>query len=327
MGSTTHIWKENEMTKNRGRLPQLDGQLMITDGGLETDLIYHHGIDLPYFAAVDLLRSDDGTTTLRRYYDAYAEIARAHGVGLVLESPTWRANPDWAVALGYSADELDRLNRKAIELLEAVRADYEAVVPNVVISGCIGPRGDGYVAGEMMSAQEAEAYHAGQIGVFNDSAADMVCAITMTYVEEAVGVTRASRAAGMPVAISFTVETDGRLPSGLSLGDAIVQVDGESDGGPDYYMINCAHPTHFEDILESGAPWIDRISGLRANSSRKSHAELDEATELDEGNPQELGAEYRALGTRLPALSVLGGCCGTDHRHVGEIASAWLESK
>jgi S-methylmethionine-dependent homocysteine/selenocysteine methylase len=312
------------MAKHRRRLPQLDGGLMITDGGLETDLIFHHGFDLPHFAAVDLLRSEDGTRALRRYYDAYAEIARGHGVGLVLESPTWRASPDWAHALGYGTGELDGLNRKAIELLEAVRADYEGSVPHVVISGCIGPRGDGYVAGEMMSAKDAEAYHAGQIGVFRDSAADMVCAITMTYADEAIGVTRAARGAGMPVAISFTVETDGRLPSGQALGDAIAQVDGETGGGPDYYMINCAHPTHFEDVLESGAPWIERIRGLRANSSRKSHAELDEATELDEGDPAELGAQYRALGARLPSLSVLGGCCGTDHRHVAEIASAWL---
>jgi homocysteine S-methyltransferase len=160
--------------------------------------------------------------------------------------------------------------------------------------------------------------------VFREAGADMVCAITMTYAGEAIGVTRAARAAGIPVAISFTVETDGRLPSGQDLGEAIAEVDDETDGGPDYYMINCAHPTHFEHVLEEGAEWVSRIRGLRANSSRKSHAELDEAEDLDEGNPSELGAEYRALGSRLPALCVLGGCCGTDHRHVAEIASAWL---
>lgn len=312
------------MAKHRRRLPQLDGTVMITDGGLETDLIYHRGFDLPHFAAVALLRSDEGTGALRRYYAEYAEIARAHGIGLVLESPTWRANPDWAGALGYDDAELDRLNRAAISLLEQVRDDYEGSVPHVVISGCIGPRGDGYVAGEMMSSQDAQAYHAGQIVVFRDSAADMVCAITMTYAGEAIGVTRAARAADMPVAISFTVETDGRLPSGQTLADAIAQVDGETGGGPDYYMINCAHPEHFADVLESDAPWVSRIRGLRANSSRKSHEELDAATELDEGDPAELGAQYRALGARLPTLSVLGGCCGTDHRHVAEIAAAWL---
>ncbi len=324
MHITTQAKKEGEMAIHRGRLPQLDGTFMITDGGLETDLIYHHGIDLPQFAAVDLLRTDDGAATLRRYYEEYAEIARTHGVGLVLESPTWRANPDWATVLGYRPDELDRLNRSAIELLREIRDEYRELVPTIVISGQIGPRGDGYVVGETMSAEDAQDYHAGQINVFLDASADMVCAITMTYAEEAIGVTRAARAAGIPVAISFTVETDGRLPSGQSLGDAISQVDGETQGGPDYYMINCAHPTHFADVISSGAPWVDRIRGLRANSSVKSHAELDAATELDEGDPKTLAAEYRALATRLPALCVLGGCCGTDHRHVAEITSAWL---
>jgi homocysteine S-methyltransferase len=324
LSTTADIWKEESMAKHRHRLPQLDGELMITDGGLETDLIFHHGFDLPHFAAVDLLRSDEGTAALRSYFDEYARIARAHGVGLVLESPTWRANPDWGRLLGYDDEELDGLNRRAIELLQSVREDFEGSVPGIVVSGCIGPRGDGYVAGAMMSPSEAQAYHAAQIRVFRAAGADMVCAITMTYAAEAIGVTRAARATGIPVAISFTVETDGRLPSGQPLGEAIAEVDDETDGGPDYYMINCAHPSHFEDVLEEDAEWVSRIRGLRANSSRKSHAELDEAQELDEGNPSELGAEYRALSRRLPALCVLGGCCGTDHRHVAEIASAWL---
>jgi homocysteine S-methyltransferase len=263
---------------------------------------------------------------LRRYFETYATIARQYGVGLVLESPTWRANPDWAQELGYSPQDLDYVNRSAIALLEDVRATHEAELPHVVISGCVGPRGDGYVVEALMSAEQAETYHAIQIGTFRETAADMVCAITMTYAEEAIGVTRAARAAGLPVAISFTLETDGRLPSGQLLADAIAQVDGEADGGPDYYMLNCAHPTHFEDVLEPGAFWLDRIRGLRANASRKSHAELDESTELDEGDPFELAADYRALGERLPALTVLGGCCGTDHRHVGEICTAWLRA-
>jgi S-methylmethionine-dependent homocysteine/selenocysteine methylase len=315
--------REGIMAKHRQHLPQLDGELMITDGGIETTLIFHEGLDLPLFAAFDLLKSDEGTAALRRYFDSYAAIARQHGVGLVLESPTWRANPDWAEEIGYTREQLDEMNRRAIALLQDAREVYEADVSPVVISGCVGPRGDGYNPASMMSADEAEAYHAPQIRIYRDAGADMVCAITMTYAEEAIGVTRAARAAGMPVAISFTLETDGRLPSGQTLADAIAQVDSESDGGPDYYMINCAHPTHFEHILEPGAPWVARIRGLRANASRKSHAELDESTELDEGDPVELGAKYRALSGLLPSLSVLGGCCGTDHRHVGEICAAW----
>jgi S-methylmethionine-dependent homocysteine/selenocysteine methylase len=312
------------MARYREQLPQLGGELLITDGGIETVLIFHEGLDLPHFATFPLLRSEEGTAALRRYFDAYAAIAGDHGVGVVLESPTWRANPDWGHALGYGHDELDQANRAAVALLEDVREAHEPDSSPVVISGCIGPRGDGYAPGATMSADEAEAYHAWQIGVLADTAADMVSAITMTYEEEAIGVTRAAHAAGMPVAISFTLETDGALPSGRPLADAIARVDEETGGGPDYFMINCAHPTHFEDVLEPDAAWTGRIRGLRANASRLSHAELDESTELDEGDPGELAAEYVALRHRLPALTVLGGCCGTDHRHVRQICASWL---
>lgn len=307
----------------RERLPQLDGGLFLTDGGIETALIFHQGLDLPLFAAFDLLKDDEGTEELRRYYRPYAELARAHGVGLVLEAPTWRASPDWARQLGHSLEELDAFNRKAIALMEELRAEYQDGQP-IVISGCVGPQGDGYAPETTMTADEAEAYHAVQIGTFADTAADMVTAITMTYVDEAIGVARAARAAGVPSAISFTVETDGRLPSGQSLAEAIAEVDGTTGSAPAYYMINCAHPTHFEDVLAEGATWTARIGGLRANASTKSHAELDEAEELDEGDPADLGARHAALKGLLSNVTVLGGCCGTDHRHVGEICGAWL---
>lgn len=306
----------------RDRLPQLDGGLFITDGGIETTLIYHRGLELPAFAAFDLLKDDEGTEELRRYYAPYALLAREHGVGLVLESPTWRANPDWAAEIGYSRDELDALNRKAIALMEELRAEYAGRAP-IVISGCVGPQSDGYSPETMLSAEEAEAYHSTQIGTFADTAADMVTAITMTYAEEAIGVAHAAAKAGLPSAISFTLETDGRLPNGQALGKAIEQVDGETGAAPAYYMINCAHPTHFEDVLEAGAPWVARIGGLRTNASIKSHAELDEATKLDEGDPADLGARHAVLKTRLPGVNVLGGCCGTDDRHVAAICTAW----
>ena len=306
----------------RDRLPQLEGGLFITDGGLETTLIYHQGLELPAFAAFDLLKDDAGTEELRRYYRPYALLAREHGTGLVLESPTWRANPDWARELGYSLEELDVFNRKAIALMEELRIEYADRAP-IVISGCVGPQSDGYSPETILSADEAETYHSTQIGTFADTAADMVTAITMTYVDEAIGVARAAAKAGLPSAISFTVETDGRLPSGQALGEAIEQVDAETGSAPAYYMINCAHPTHFGDVLEEGAPWLSRIGGLRANASTKSHAELDEATELDAGDPADLGARHAALKARLPQLSVLGGCCGTDDRHVAAICTAW----
>ena len=306
----------------RQHLPQLDGGLFVTDGGIETTLIFHQGLELPEFAAFDLLKSDEGTEQLRRYYEPYVRLARERGLGLVLESPTWRANPDWAARIGYTREDLDTLNRKAIALMEDIRGEQGAGEP-IVISGCIGPQSDGYKPDGMLSAEEAETYHSTQIGTFAETAADMVTAITMTYADEALGVTRAARAVGLPVVVSFTLETDGRLPSGQSLADAIQAVDRETEATPAYYMINCAHPTHFEAILEPGAEWVERIGGLRTNASTKSHAELDEAEELDEGDPQDLAARHAALKARLPRVNVLGGCCGTDDRHVAAICSAW----
>ena len=308
---------------NRRRLPQLDGGVFVTDGGIETTLIFHQGLELPAFAAFPLLDDDEGTEQLRRYYAPYVKLARERSVGLVLESPTWRANPDWARELGYSLEHLDALNRKAIELMLELRAEYAGEQP-IVISGCIGPQGDGYAPDSMLTPDEAEAYHSVQIRTFADTAADLVTAITMTYAEEGIGVARAAEAAGIPSVISFTVETDGRLPSGQALSGAIQQVDDATGGAPAYYMINCAHPTHFESVLEPSAAWAERIGGLRANASTKSHAELDEAEELDEGDPADLAERHAALRARLPRVSVIGGCCGTDHRHVGAICDAWL---
>ena len=307
----------------RQRLPQLEGGLFLTDGGLETTLIFHQGLELPAFAAFDLLKDDEGTERLRRYYAPYALLARERGAGLILESPTWRANPDWAAEIGYSLDELDALNRKAIALMEEIREEHASDHP-IVISGCIGPQGDGYGPATMLTPDEAQVYHSTQIATFADTVADMVTVLTMTYAEEAIGITRAAVESGLPVVISFTLETDGRLPSGQALGEAIQQVDDATESAPAYYMINCAHPTHFEDALEPGAPWLDRIRGLRANASTKSHAELDEATELDDGDPAELGERHAALRDRLPRVNVLGGCCGTDHRHVTSICTAWV---
>lgn len=307
----------------RERLPQLDGGLFVTDGGIETTLIFHRGLDLPEFAAFVLLEDEAGTEELRRYYAPYARLAREHGAGLVLESATWRANPDWAAKVGYSLEELDAFNRKAIALLEELRDEQGGDAP-VVISGCVGPQSDGYAPTTVLTADEAEAYHGVQVGTFADTAADMVTAITMTYADEAVGIARAAARRGLPSAISFTVETDGRLPSGQPLGDAIEEVDEATGSAPAYYMINCAHPTHFEAVLRAAGPWAERIGGLRTNASTLSHAELDEAEELDEGDPTDLGRRHGELRALLPRANVLGGCCGTDHRHVEAICAAWL---
>jgi S-methylmethionine-dependent homocysteine/selenocysteine methylase len=305
-------------------LPQCDGKLFLTDGGIETTLIFLEGLELPHFAAFDLLRERTGWAALRKYYERYVAIAAQNRVGFVLESATWRASSDWGQKLGYSKEALAQANHDGITLMVELRNKYESAATPMVISGCVGPRGDGYDPGAVMSVAEAQDYHAAQVAVFADSAADMISAITMTNVNEAIGLTRAAMAANMPVAISFTVETDGKLPTGQSLQDAIEAVDKTTAYAPAYYMINCAHPTHFDGVLAKGGAWLERVGGVRANASAKSHAELNDSTELDAGNPHELGAQYRALRKLLPNLTVMGGCCGTDHRHVEEICTACL---
>jgi S-methylmethionine-dependent homocysteine/selenocysteine methylase len=312
------------LPKYRNQLPQLSGQFFLTDGGIETTLIFHEGLELPDFAAFDLLKDAAGSEALRKYFRTYAALAKSYRAGFILESATWRASSDWGTKLGYSAAELAELNRKSIELLCEIRDEFESAASPMVISGCIGPRGDGYSPTALMSAEEAQQYHAAQIAVFSQTEADMVTAITMNYVEEAIGIARAAKAAGLPVAISFTVETDGKLPTSQTLKDAIEQVDEATNSAPAYYMINCAHPQHFEDALAAGETWTERIRGLRANASTKSHAELNESAELDMGNPIEFGRQHRALMDKLKNINVVGGCCGTDHRHAEEICRAYI---
>jgi S-methylmethionine-dependent homocysteine/selenocysteine methylase len=194
----------------------------------------------------------------------------------------------------------------------------------MVVSGAIGPRGDGYVADKAMTSDEARAYHLPQIRSFLDAGADMATAFTLNYVEEGIGVALAAKSVGLPVALSFTLETDGKLPDGTSLRDAILAVETETDGYPAYYMINCAHPTHFADVLETDEPWVKRIRGIRGNASTRSHAELDSAPDLDSGDPIDFGKRYRALRGRQAQLTILGGCCGTDCRHVEQVRYSCL---
>jgi len=313
--------------KYRNNLPQLSGELFLTDGGIETTLIFHENLDLPEFAAFDLLKSEKGIEALRQYYRRYASIARDYEVGFILESPTWRSSPGWAEKIGYSPEALAKANRQAIALLEDIRDEFETEKTKIVISGCIGPRGDGYVLTNVMTVEEAEQYHSVQIKTFSETSADLVTSFTINYVEEAIGIVRAAQDSGIPVVIGFTVETDGHLPSGQPLKEAIEQVDEATNNGPVYYMINCAHPTHFENVLEPRERWTERIRAIRANASCKSHAELNEAEVLDEGNPVELGSQYRKLLNILGFANILGGCCGTDHRHIESITRACLPQR
>jgi homocysteine S-methyltransferase len=301
--------------------PDLDTPV-VTDGGLETWLLFHHDVELPAFAAYPLVDDERGRALLTDYYERYLDIAAAHDAAALLEAPTWRANPDWGRTLGHERDELGRFIDASVEMMCELRSGRNGTPP-ILVSGLIGPRGDGYRVDTAMDADEAAEYHGFQIDRSARAGADIVSALTMGYVGEAAGVALAARAAGIPSVISFTVETDGRLPSGTTLEEAITATDDATGGAPHHYMINCAHPSHFASTVRGGAAWTRRIGGLRANASMLSHAELDEMTELDEGDPADLAARYVALRDALPALQVIGGCCGTDDRHVEAIARAW----
>ncbi len=287
----------------------------VSDGGLETDLSFNRGVDLPQFASFPLIETVDGRDLLRSYYDGYADIARRAGAGLTLESPTWRANPDWAASIGYDAASLNRVNREAIEFLDQLRRSYRDL-DDVRIIGAIGPRGDGYVAGAKTDPDEAAEYHSQQVEAFASAGADVVATYTLTGPEEGIGVARAARRAGVPVLIGFTVETDGRLPDSTPLSEAVARVEAEVD--PDGFIINCAHPTHIAPALTDGE-WLRRIVQVNPNASTLTHAELDAAEELDTGDVDLLVRSYDELRAQLPGLAVIGGCCGTDTRHVAAL--------
>jgi homocysteine S-methyltransferase len=306
----------------RGHRLTADGSLYLTDGGFETVLVFQRGIDLPCFASFPLIDRPDGVAEIRSYVEPFVEIARRHGTGALLSVPTWRASSDWGARLGYDEAALDDAVRRLASLYESWRAEWSGSL-EVAIEGQVGPRGDGYVVGERMSAGEAERYHRTQLETFADTGIDLASALTLTYVDEAVGIVRAAAAVDLPVSVGFTVERDGRLPSGQDLGSAVREVDEATAGAPLFYLVNCAHPTHVANALADG-DWRGRIGGLRPNASRRSHAELDAAEELDDGDPADLGEEVTRLRPLLPGIRVLGGCCGTDERHVAAIADRWL---
>jgi S-methylmethionine-dependent homocysteine/selenocysteine methylase len=291
--------------------------LHLTDGGMETTLIFHDGLELPDFAAFTVLETDEGRAALASYYDAYLTIAETRDLPIVLDTPTWRASSDWGARLGYSAEQLADANRLSVAFVRDACVGRSA---RVLVSGAMGPRGDGYVAGETMTTAEAAAYHRPQIDALAAAGVDLVSAITMTYAEEAAGIALAAADAGVPAVVSFTVETDGRLPSAQPLGEAIEQVDAETGSSPIHYMVNCAHPTHFGHVLAETPP--GRMRGVRVNASSKSHAELDESPELDVGDPRRLADDVAGLRGRGADLTVFGGCCGTDHRHIDALAAA-----
>ena len=288
----------------------------LTDGGMETWLFFQQGFEAPEFAAITLVEDEGATQALRRYFDEFLAMAQSAGTGFVLDCNTWRGCVDWAPKLNLSVDELLRLSVVAVDFAKSVQSEWQGRVTEILLNGVIGPMGDAYAPGTLPSVKQAEKSHLPQVRKLAEGGVDMISAITLTNVAEAVGITRAACSVDLPVVISFTVETDGRLPSGDLLGEAIMAVDAATQSAPAYYMINCAHPDHFMDVLDRDSDWKTRIGGLRSNASRLSHAELDVAEELDQGDPEEFGVLHGELARLLPNLKVVGGCCGTDHRHV-----------
>jgi S-methylmethionine-dependent homocysteine/selenocysteine methylase len=304
---------------HRRNPPQLNGDLYVAYTGMETDLMFTHSIELPGFASFPLLESKTGRAHLHGYYRDLISLGKEHGIGVILESPTWVANRDRGAAIGYTPGQLIDLNKRAIAHMCDARDEFGDLP--TVISANVGPRADAYTPSEQMSAEEAEAYHVEQITALAETHVDMISGYTLAYPAEAVGIVRAAKVFKIPVVIAFTVETNGRLPTGTSLEEAITQVDAKTDGYAAYFMINCAHPDHFVNVLNDG-PWMKRVRGIIANASRCSHAELDEAEELDDGNPNELGQQLAEIRRRFPHIGVLGGCCGTDMRHLSCIVGA-----
>jgi len=293
----------------------------LTDGGMETWLFFQQNFEAPEFAAIVLMNDDQVRLALQRYFSEFLSLAQKAGTGFVLDTNTWRGCTSWAEKLGMSEDALLGLSRDAVEFANSIRSQWVERVPGILLNGVIGPSGDGYSAGDISDAKAAQDLHAPQVAVLAESGVDMISAITITNVEEAIGITRAAKQTGLPVVISFTVETDGCLPAGDALGAAIMEVDAATDSGPAYYMINCAHPDHFRDTIALQEPWTRRVCAIRANASRMSHEELDNSQELDEGDPDEFGLLHAELAQQMPQLRVVGGCCGTDHRHVGRVSA------
>lgn len=297
----------------------------LTDGGLETTLIFHEGIELNHFAAFQLINHAAGRDVLMKYYRNYLELATRFNTNFILEAPTWRASKDWGVKMDYTINEIREVNRNAIRFLQDIQLQYPQI--HTLISGNIGPRGDGYAITSRMQPQESKDYHFDQIKTFAEAGADMVSAFTINYADEAIGIVQAAKSVDIPVVISFTLETDGRLPDGETLQDAIEKTDAQTGNYVYYYMINCAHPQHFIETLRNDSNWKKRIWGIRANASTKSHKELDESETIDTGDKCKLAEGYGEIFTLLPNLCIIGGCCGTNHTHLEEIGHLLLEKE
>jgi homocysteine S-methyltransferase len=300
--------------------PRLDGKFYLTEGGSETEIMYKWGFELPEFAMFPLLDNPEADAVIRDMYRRYLDVAAEQGTGLLLNGHDYRASPDWGAKLGYSAEGLRDMEQRTIQFLDEMRSEYADRVSDVYIAACIGPRGDAYGTGGDISENEAEDYHSVQLSNLQGTAADMAVAATFNNIPEAIGVIRAANAAGIPIGVSLTLTPEGRLRSGPSLREAVERVEEATEGGAAWFGTNCSHPLEFEPALADAGPWLERLRYVRPNAARMEKIALCSLGHLEDGDPVELGEQMAEVARMLPRTDIIGGCCGTDERHLAEIA-------
>lgn len=300
--------------------PRLEGKFYLTEGGTETEVLYKWGFELPEFAMFPLLDDPKADDVIRNMFRRYLDVAAEQNTGVLLNGHDYRASPDWGAKLGYSDEGLREMQRRTIQFLDEMRAEYADRVSDVYIAACIGPRGDAYGTGGEITADEAEDYHSVQMQNLDGTAADMAVAATFNNVPEAIGVIRAASGVGMPIGVSLTLTPEGRLRSGPTLREAIETVDEATASAAAWFGTNCAHPIEFEDALTDEGPWLDRLRYIRPNAAKMDKIALCSLGHLEDGDPVELGEQMGEIARRLPRADIIGGCCGTDERHLSEIA-------
>ncbi len=308
-------------------LPQLTGKLCLTEGGIETYMQYKKGHAFRHFCLFDLMDRPEARADLRTYHEDLIKVALKHKVGAILDGVHYRTSRDWGELLGYSKQGLKEVVIQGIEFYKDLARQYQTADSPMPVSGVVGPRGDAYKVGRIMSADEAEDYHAEQLETMKQAGADFATALTFSQVDEAIGVVRAAQAIDLPVVVSFALGAGGRLKTGVDLSDAIETVDEATGNGPVYFMINCTHPVDFAPAFKAPGPWVKRLCGLRPNASSLAHGVLCQLGHLEEGNPVELGQQMADMARRFSHITVWGGCCGTDAVHVDEIAKAVLSAR
>lgn len=314
------------MAKVKTKIPATGGRTFLTEGGIETHMQYKKGYELKHFCLFDLMNNSQAIADLRAYHVRIIEVALKHKVGAVLDGVHYRSSRDWGELLGYSPAGLADIVVQGIEFYRDLAREFETDDSPMPVSGVVGPRGDAYAVGRTMTVHEAEDYHAEQIATMKKAGADFITALTFSQVDEAIGLVRAAQGLDIPVVVSFTLGSDGKLKTGPGIGNAIQAIDTATDDGPAYYMINCTHPVDFAPAFDDPGDWTQRLAGIRPNASSLDHGMLCQLGHLEEGDPDELAQQMAEMANRFPHLSVWGGCCGTDYHHIDKIASAVLQA-